>query len=327
VTGFGDLRSAAQRVPGPDAWRALCRIVQRYDEESFHERALPYLTSHLGRWPDALRCAPRSWLLRAAAGEDVPELAIALRVRFPNAVQVFDGDLDFADLEPFALPFATDSSIHAYRLNRRELTELLSAHGLARARHLELPGHGFDDADAYAIARAPLTHLTSLDLSGNVIGGHGARSLADAPPLATLTALSLARNALGPDGARALATASFWPTLTALDLSDCLLDGAAARALGGALARSSLTRLDLSFNGDLRDHGVVELARSPGLAQLTHLDLRGVGMGEAGALELSRSPHLRNLERLDLTLTGLSGPTIAALFETERIPDAARAGW
>ncbi len=327
MTGFGDLRSAAQRVPGPDAWRSLCQLVQRYDEESFHERALPYLTSHLGRWPDALRCAPRSWLLRAASGEDVPELAIALRVRFPNAVQVFDGDLDFADLEPFALPFATDSSIHAYKLNQRELDALLGARCLSRTRHLELPGHGFDDADALAIAGAPMTHLTSLDLSGNVIGGPGAQALADSPALARLTTLRLTRNALGPSGARALATAAFWPTLTRLELSDCLLDGPSARALGGALERSALAHLDLSFNAALRDHGVIELARSPGLARLTHLDLRGVGMGESGALELSRSAYLSNMERLELSFTGLSGPTIAALFESERIPDAARADW
>ena len=327
MTGFGDLRSASQRFPGPDAWRSLCLMVQRYDEGSFHERALPYLMSHLSRWPDALRCAPRSWLLELVAGKDVPELAIALRVRFPNAVQVFDGDLDFADLEPFALPFATDSSIHAYKLSCRELERLLSADCLTHIRHLELPGHGFDDADALAIARARFAHLTELDLSGNVLGGRAIQALADAPALSELTTLTLARNALGPDGARALATAPFWSSLTHLVLSDCLLDGPGARAIGGALERSRLTHLDLSFNGDLRDHGVVELARSPGLERLTHLDLRGVGMGESGALELTRSPHLMNLERLDLTFTGLSGPTIASLFESARIPDVARAHW
>ena len=116
-SSFGDLRSAAQRPPGPDAWRGLCHLAQRFESDTFHERALPYLKAHLDRWPDALRCAPRSWIRRVASGEDVPQLSIARRARFAGAVQVFDGDEDFADLAPFALPFATHSSIAAYKLS------------------------------------------------------------------------------------------------------------------------------------------------------------------------------------------------------------------
>jgi hypothetical protein len=57
----------------------------------------------------------------------------------------------------------------------------------------------------------------------------------------------------------------------------------------------------------------VALAGSPHLANLTHLRLRGNGIGTEGAVALAGSSHLANLTALDLSDNGISAERAVAL--------------
>jgi uncharacterized protein (TIGR02996 family) len=58
---------------------------------------------------------------------------------------------------------------------------------------------------------------------------------------------------------------------------------------------------------------VIELPRSPYLARLRGLDLRGCRLGDNGVRELCASPHLSRLEVLNLSRVGMSDPGATAI--------------
>lgn len=160
--------------------------------------------------------------------------------------------------------------------------------------------------DAMEIAKGLQVNrtLTSLNASGNFLGGCGRRDgsfilapegmvcFADALIASKLTSLSLSENRLGPSGIKALAPGLATTSLTSLDVSRNGLgvDGAAELASGLA-ANRSLLKLDVRLN-KLGPAGAKALA--PGVAacaSLTVLDARFNGMqpGDAGEAALQQA--------------------------------------
>ncbi len=64
-TLFGDVRAALDGPPTVERWRRLCALLEpTVASAELSERLLPYVESHLERWPDALRLAPPGWLVQ-----------------------------------------------------------------------------------------------------------------------------------------------------------------------------------------------------------------------------------------------------------------------
>ena len=102
-------------------------------------------------------------------------------------------------------------------------------------------------------------HLTTLDLSSNHIGHHGARAIADALKTAPIVELKLENCRLG-DAASAVVAKAARPPLATLNMSRCEVGRTAASALGAMLARvDTIEQLDLSWNS-VRGSGAVKFA-------------------------------------------------------------------
>ncbi len=75
---FGDLRSLLQQPPSARLWELIAG--QLWAWEDLHERdevILPYVASHLERWPLGMMALPQTWL-RALVRRDDPRLTPAL---------------------------------------------------------------------------------------------------------------------------------------------------------------------------------------------------------------------------------------------------------
>ena len=88
-----------------------------------------------------------------------------------------------------------------------------------------------------------------------------------------------------------------------------------ARELAQSPNLASLTHLDLGRNR-IGDEGARALAQSEHLPSLTHLFLGGNGIGEEGARALAQSPHLCSLTHLHLEDNGIGEEGRRALNES-----------
>jgi uncharacterized protein (TIGR02996 family) len=140
-----------------------------------------------------------------------------------------------------------------------------------------------DAPAAWELASSPcLTHLLSLDLSGNPFFDEGALALAASPHLANLRTLELDLCGIGDAGAAALASSPNLSGLTTLRLWANRISAAGAQALASSRHLSNLGALDLGSN-HIGDEGALAFVRSPHLSRLSTLDLTGNGIDEARA--------------------------------------------
>jgi uncharacterized protein (TIGR02996 family) len=135
---------------------------------------------------------------------------------------------------------------------------------------LSLAATGLGPHGAYAVARAPLSNLRALDLSGNDCGDDAARALAASG--LPLTALDLSRTGLTDDGVAALARSRLCRGLRVLRLAGNRLGDRAAAALAASPHLGGLHVLDLSHN-DVGPDGARALARSERLSNPAVLDV------------------------------------------------------
>jgi uncharacterized protein (TIGR02996 family) len=212
-------------------------------------------------------------------------------------------------------------------LDRKDWTTLFASRHLASLCRLRLPWCLADPANIAALARAPQRgRLTHLNLRHNRFGPEHFRTLA-AGKFPALEVLHLGGNHLRPKGAQALARLPFLSHLRELDLTNCALGDSGLKAvvssshfrcpalldmghnrIGRAGMRALLRALDLerlvvleARSNSLDDKAVAELAGSPRLAGLLHLDIsKNAKVGPAGAEALAASPHLKRLASLDL---------------------------
>lgn len=152
-----------------------------------------------------------------------------------------------------------------------------------------------DDDLAALLLRPELAAAEELDLRANALTAAGARRLA-ASALRP-RALDLGRNDLGDEGVAALAASALLEAVDALDLAHCGV---------GAAGRDALLR-------------------SPHVARVRALDLRGWPFDGAALALLASSGAWPSLEEIDFSDNGL-GPEavtdddVEALIRAERLP-------
>jgi uncharacterized protein (TIGR02996 family) len=197
------------------------------------------------------------------------------------------------------------------------VASLATSPGLARLRSLDLANAKIANAGTHALAASPHLHdLAVLNLEQNEITEAGVRSLTGSNVCSNLSVLRLGHNRLTQAALRSLASASRLGNLERLDLRyNPLKDGAALLLESAHLAR--LTALGVSQCG-LRPAAVEALAACPGLSRLRELDLSRNLVGPA-AVALARSPHLANLTHLNLADAHIEGPGLIALAESPHL--------
>ena len=156
----------------------------------------------------------------------------------------------------------------------------------------------------------PHLRVLRLDLSGCVVGDHGAEALSvlkDAPSLHTLH-LDLTRSGVTSRGAQALAQLAQAPSLHTLHLilANCHVgdDGLGGFSKFGTASSLQIFTLDLAFN-EVGPDGALALAylyQAP-LLHTLRLDLCCNKVTSLGAYSLAHLQHSATLQRLYLNLT------------------------
>lgn len=123
---------------------------------------------------------------------------------------------------------------------------------------------------ARLLAENHLTGLTSLHLTGGMLGDAGVERLAECPHLAGLTTLRLGHNEIGDDGTAALAQSPHLAGLRMLVLSHNAIGDAGAWELARSPILGRLQVLDVSEN-EISETSVRMMQNSPWLDQLVEL--------------------------------------------------------
>jgi uncharacterized protein (TIGR02996 family) len=153
------------------------------------------------------------------------------------------------------------------------------------------------------------------------------RLLATSPNVRNITELYLGGARYGEAGFAELAAgAGGLPHLRKLNLDVCDLTARAMEALGASPLANGLREL-LLFLNPIGADGILALARSPRLARLERLDLKGCEGMEGTKRSLTReavvalfsSPHLRALKDVALDPTGFKGADMKAVCATRPV--------
>ena len=157
------------------------------------------------------------------------------------------------------------------------------------------------DTGAALLAKAPMDHLSALDVSGCDLSPDGLRLIVGSPHLRQLVSLVAYRNRFGCDGLSALAASPLAGRLTVLEIQNTGIGdrGVARMAESPLLERLVGPGLNFSMN-PISDAGAGALSACPHLAPFTELILRDCRIGDPGARALAESPHVANLTYLDL---------------------------
>lgn len=265
--------------PTAQRWTHLIRCIDALLEVSPNALDLEAIEARLSPWPNALRIAPPHWWR-----------------------QIEDG----GEVAPWSLVRALD------------LSRMMLA-----------------DSGTQRLAQRPeLASLRILNISLNRIGEPGLEALSTSPHLAALTELDLSAGQTLErhhyleritDRGAALLAAS--PTLTQLRVlklrcNSVLSDGLAAIAHSATFAH--LEHLDLAYQSApgvrpfLHDAGFVQLAASPILRTLRHLDVAGNAMTAAALAALLDAPVANTLQTLELSWNRLGPQALTILSHAQR---------
>ena len=265
--------------------------------------------------------------LKQISPNEFPQFILLLKQEKRKELILFGPKLNISESDLVSIEQFQSCKLF-YQLTGRieNLCEKLGS--LVHITTLNLSGNLIGDVGAKYLSK--LTQLKSLDLSRNKISEAGAKHLAT---LTQLTSLNLTYNLIGDAGTRHLTVLN---QLTSLNLNRNLIGDAGASHLSaltqlksldlgandigdvGAEYLSALTRLkslDLSYNL-ISDTGASHLST---LTELTSLDLNANDIGNAGARHLSVLSQLTSLD-LSRNLIGDSGAKhLAKLTRLDKI--------
>jgi len=255
----------------------------------------------------------------ALGTEGVHELAVS-----PRLAAVQDLVLDTCEIESLGVAELVAApmwqTLRRLELSRNPLgasaiRTLASVARPAQLHTLALADADLDDQAGAALAKvAWLGELTSLDLSGNILGRGcaGLRGIAGEH----LRVLRLA--AVGLERAEAAALARFWPRLVELDISNNAIGDAGLERFVTMKEAPALQTFTL-HDCKVTDDGLELLAARARCPRLRTLDLAGNELG-AGLLPLLRSRFLSRIETLVLARCNVPREVVVALANAELPP-------
>ncbi len=275
-TDFGELRSLLQARDDDSRRRAWPRLTELFDEAlgwgdpEVEHVWFPYAIDALERWPDRFRWAPKAWLRRLDAGEDLGlrmALVCALRLRR------YEQPLLHAACEGRACEWVRH--VDLFECVGEPESRLLSRRGLFPSmRSLVLTGTPLSPEQWSRIAFPP--ELTSLGLVECDLGEDEARVIFSEGDFASLEALDVSKNPRAGEGLRGLARAEL-PCLKRLDLNGSWSTREQLEALTRApwwpgLERIRLERSPMAVRDILRLKGLSPRYVPDYIEALCHID-------------------------------------------------------
>lgn len=339
------LRELLYAEPSPGAWRELLSVLSgvRGEGEDLSGVVLPYVLSHLSRWPDGLKVLPPSEFVRGVSSWSGRPWWWSVARRLEVTVVV--DHLVEVRRDDWAVGSPLEGVLEDGRgllcgMKWLDLSHLrVPDSRTTMAPWAEVSMHGPDDVVKMLSVSGALRGLEGLSLRSvrtrggeESVGVEGVRSLVGAGGLGGLSWLDVGDNAIGPQGNIMLLSGQ-WPGLRQLRVDGCGLTGWSLGGLGESSFTGSLEVLDVSEN-DLGVEGVegMECGLGGGLGGLRELCVCGVGlpaeglgrlvsagggrlrklvayeceMGELGYESLRRARGVECLESLSLSGTGWS---------------------
>ena len=161
-----------------------------------------------------------------------------------------------------------------------------------------------------------LDHLTTLDLSHNLLDDVCAELIAEAPSFNNLTAVAIAHNIVGSKGFAALLSGDALPHLSHLSISHNRIDERGPQLITQQAQHPPLTHLQIGGN-HLGDNGLKQLSSLPWFSQLVALDCADTGLYKNSAETISVSlERSRKIAFLNLSNNPLSDRLIDSLLNT-----------
>lgn len=210
-----------------------------------------------------------------------------------------------------------DAVIRLPGLNRVEVLNLRANYLGANGRLVRL----FTDG--------PFERLRHLNLQNNRVWPESLGPFVHTPVAARLTTLHLSGNPLADAGLEILAVAPAFTNLRELVFRndeqsfEDSVHGNGARELADSRTLTKLRVLNLAGHA-IGDSGLINLVRSPNVAELVELDVsyNDIGdIGERGIEELVASPYLGRLKRLNLARNTLNRLAVPELLRWSRLRD------
>jgi|GEM_PF-1603839 len=193
---------------------------------------------------------------------------------------------------------------------------------LAFVRQLTMLSNVLRNADITALAASPhLGNLQQLDMSENKIGIRGATDLASAS-LPSLQILRLTNNPIKDRGLLAI-TQARWRSLDCLDVMRCDLQRAGVIGLAESPLVSQLTTLQLSGNSLVTTDAWIALARAP-MQCLQRLDLSNAAVTDEVAGALATNTSLTNLRILHLGASTMTDRGAGAILNSPHLCNLTR---
>lgn len=325
---FGDIRSVVQSKPTQARWLELIALLEGYSPQIRTDRMLPYVQTHVRRWPDEVRTVPMHWLDMIVHGLALPEGLAVLprhlkwthahhieqlhqvlrqlpRQRWLHQLRRVDLSYNFLKAWPL-LNFLRSpqlGNLHTLTLSFNAIGGLavvaaMRLEHLRHIRHLAIDGMGIEDRHVMGMVRTMrMTSLESLSLANNRLSDATVQELMFGEGLEHLRTLDLSSNALTAHGLHAMGVGHAMPALMSLNLSRNTLSDMLDAIDSGPFS-NTLRHLNLNDN-PLHDVGVESLARGQWRA-MSSLLLRGVKMSSDGWLALTQTPWVRRLNTLEL---------------------------
>ena len=358
---FGELRAIIQSPPSVIAWHRLCDMVDAWpDPQHLQHVALPYAQDILDRtWPDVMRQAPASWLMRMMRGEEyvrgfelirrvghtqefigrepcleifatAPSEEVCRVIAHPQMRHITQLNLRNLRKQPDAIVDALAQTRTFERLvflnlgrilpDRERFATLWDNSALATLQKLELWDTAIGDEELRAMAQSPhLRNLTYLELSDTYITARGLEELYRSPYIQELQQLFLADNDIGDAGVEAIVCAQRCRHLRHLEIPGCSISPQGAKLLASCEALSGLEQL-LLWDNPILDEGASALVQSTHLSKLEVLAIDDIRTTPNFWREHANAIALPSLKDLRLgTHDEISSQSLIALATTDKL--------
>ncbi|MEM1350410.1 MAG: hypothetical protein AAGI01_17755, partial [Myxococcota bacterium] len=320
---FGDIRSIVLGAPSWSAWVTLLESLRAWpDKGSLEHEVLPYVRSHIDRWPDEARALPRRWAYDLGT-EALPGLDLVRTLEWPTSLKLLDRMGAVAEIHQMPLK--------RLRLSWQDLrgddVERLMNIGLPPGlEELDLSNNALLGDDVLRMLSRGDAMFTRLKLSNNPLTqAPSAPEELSLRGFARITHLELS-NIGSVAELRLLALCRALEGIRSLDVSRNALTGPFLARLFEALP-AKLESLNFSTRAPLLSMGVHHSVDSrtletvvehPGAAGLRSLNVNNHVLGDDGLAQLLGGSSMRRLTHLSVSNTNLS--TRAGALFAQRDP-------